>query len=150
MWGPAGTYKKHGGRLSNEKQGLESRGVAGGWKSNRLYAGMERRRKDWSAHEGVEICQKALDMQAGGADAAEVNRCLRKHCAASEALNKKKKLRSVKNVLQKGQKYWKGKLEKVQVVLDGRSRALRRVCDSSAIIGDNSLATGRGYAHAGP
>ena len=57
-WEPAGTYsRRSGGRLSNEKLGLEWRGTAGGWGSNRLYAGMERRRKDYSAAEGDDSIQ---------------------------------------------------------------------------------------------
>ena len=56
-WEPAGTYKRSGGRFSNAKLGLESRGTAGGWGSNRLYAGMERRRYDCSAAEGDDSIQ---------------------------------------------------------------------------------------------
>ena len=58
-WESKGLYRRAtGGRLSCKAQGLQPRGTAGGWGSNRLYAGMERRRTDCSAAEGVDLCQK--------------------------------------------------------------------------------------------
>ena len=69
-------YKRTGGRQKNAQLGLENRGVAGGWGSNRLYSGMERRREDWTAAEGVDICRSVKELRAGGSDASEVNRAL--------------------------------------------------------------------------
>ena len=134
-WEPAGTWRrKTGGRQPNWKLGLQSRGTAGGWGSNRLYAGMERRRKDWSAAEGVEICKKVLDLQAGGTDAAEVNKYLLKHCRATANLGKRRGLESVKNVLKKGLKFWTDRQKRVQVGKHGlrkKGATLKRVCRTS-------------------
>ena len=66
-----GLYKRVGGRRTNQQLGLEFRGRAGGWASNRLYSGMERRRVDWTAAERVEICRAVNAMKAAGSDAAE-------------------------------------------------------------------------------
>ena len=57
-------YKRSGGLRKNGRLGLENRGVAGGWGSNRLYPGMERRRNDWGASEAVDICN-LVDGAAG-------------------------------------------------------------------------------------
>ena len=58
-WESKAIYRRRaGGRCTNKSLGLQSRGTAGGWGSNRLYAGMERRRYDCSAAEGVDLCQK--------------------------------------------------------------------------------------------
>ena len=66
-----GMYQRIGGRRPNHLRGLEFRGRAGGWGSNRLYSGMERRRHDWTAAERVEICRAVNAMKAAGSDAAE-------------------------------------------------------------------------------
>ena len=115
-----------------------AKGVAGGWGSNRLYPGMERRREDWSAHEGVALCQKVLDLQAAGSDAAEVNRFLLKQCSGSGHRSKAKKVRSLKGVLKKGLKLWKDRLLKVQVGKKGlrkKGAPLKRVCRTSESMG---------------
>ena len=107
---------------------------------------MERRRKDWSAAEGVDICKKVLDLQAGGTDAAEVNKYLLKHCTATTNLGKQKKLRSVKNVLKKGMKFWTDRLEQVQVGKHGlrkKGATLKRVCRTSESQGYRAPGGGR-------
>ena len=146
-WESKGTYRRPtGGRLKNEKMGLESRGTAGGWASNRLYAGMERRRQDCSAAEGVDLCQKVLDMQAGGTDAAEVNKYLLKHCSGSTAGAKAKRLRSLKNVIKKGVAFWRARLQRVQVGKRGlkkRGGQLKRVCRTSEARGCRAPGGGR-------
>ena len=107
--------------------------MAGGWGSNRLYAGMERRRKDWSANEGVGICTYVQNLQARGLDPAEVNSALLKRfCGSTRA--KTKRWRSLKLAAKKGLAFWKKRLEKVQVGKHGRNKeggALKRVCLSS-------------------
>ena len=152
-WESKGTYRRPtGGRLKNEKLGLESRGTAGGWGSNRLYAGMERRRQDCSAAEGVDLCKKVLDMQAAGTDATAVNQYLLKHCSGSTPEGKAKRLRSLKNILKKGMAFWRGRQEKVQVGKRGlqkRGGALKRVCRTSEARGCRAPGGGRQDRFAG-
>ena len=147
-WESKATYSRPpGGRRSNARYGLQSRGTAGGWGSNRLYAGMERRRHDCSAAEGVELCKKVLDLQAGGTDAAEVNKYLLKHCGSlGTGGSKAKTLRSLKNVLKKGMKFWKDRLERVQVGKHGKLKkgaSLKRVCRTSEARGCRAPGGGR-------
>ena len=147
-WESKATYRRPtGGRLKNEKLGLESRGTAGGWGSNRLYAGMERRRQDCSAAEGVELCQKVLELRAGGADAVEVNKYLLKHCCTGiNAEGKQRRLRSLKNIVKKGTTFWKARQLQVQVGKHGlrkKGGVLKRACRSSEARGCRAPGGGR-------
>ena len=64
----------------------------------------------------MDLCQKVLDLQAGGTDAAEVNKYLLKHhCSARTVQGKQKRLVSLKRVLKKGMKFWQERLKEVQV-----------------------------------
>ena len=94
----------------------------------------------------MDICKKVLDLQAGGTDAAEVNKYLLKHCTATTNLGKQKKLRSVKNVLKKGMKFWTDRLEQVQVGKHGlrkKGATLKRVCRTSESQGYRAPGGGR-------
>ena len=123
-WQQRCLYKRSGGRRPNTKLGLESRGVAGGWGSNRLYSGMDRRRKDWSASEGLDICNLVEELRAEGASAAEVNRKLLKKMGGREAgaTSRCKRVRSLQAVWRKGATFWEEKLKKVQVGKHGKNK----------------------------
>ena len=108
-----GLYRRPpGGRRTNAERGLDMRGTAGGWGSNRLYAGMERRRHDWSAHQAVEFCQFVEALRAGGADRAEVNRALLRRMSGYGGTGAKSaRLRSIKEMLRKGHRLLEGQAE---------------------------------------
>ena len=134
-WRQRGLYKRlSGGRRKNAVLGLENRGVAGGWGSNRLYSGMERRRHDWSAAEGVDICNFVQELKAEGTDAKEVNRALLRKFGGLTSGAKGKRIRSLKAVCKKGLAHWKAKLKKVQVGKHGphkKGAILKEVCKTS-------------------
>ena len=85
-------------------------------------------------------------MQAGGTNAAEVNKYIQRHCSAGTLAGKRRKLRSLKEVLKKGMKFWKGRQSRVQVgkhSLRKRGGQLKRVCRSSEARGCRAPGGGR-------
>ena len=144
-WVPAGTYRrKSGGRQSCAELGLQPRGKAGGFRSNRLYAGQVRRRKDYSAAEGVELCQQVLAMQEAGTTAAEVHQFLLRQ--SSSRGSRQKNVRSLKSVLKKGLKFWQGRLKQVEVGKHGlrrKGRTLKRACRTTESRGCRAPGGGR-------
>ena len=147
-WEQRALYKRSGGRRPNVKIGLESRGIAGGWNSNRLYSGMERRRQDWSAAEGVDICDLVQKLKAENATAAEVNRCLLEKMGGLHggAAARCKRVRSLQAVWKKGATFWKERLKKVQVGKHSKNKkggVLKRVCKASEAKGCRAGGAGR-------
>ena len=144
---PGGRRGQPGGRKTNAERGLDLRGTAGGWGSNRLYAGMQRRRHDWSAHEAVELCEFVEALRAGGADRAEVNRALlRRMSGNTKSGAKGAKLRSIKEMLAKGIDFWRARLKTLQVGKHSSRKkggVLKKVCKTSEARGCRAPGGGR-------
>ena len=147
-WEQQGLFKRTGGRRANRKVGLQSRGVAGGWGSNRLYPGMQARRNDWSAAEAVDICNLMAGLKSEGASAAEVNRKLLEKVAAMPGAVKSsvKRVRALHRVCKKGLTFWQERLEKVEVgkfTQNKKGGVLKQVCKKSAAKGCRAPGGGR-------
>ena len=95
----------------------------------------------------MDLCQKVLDLQAGGTDAAEVNKYLLKHhCSARTVQGKQKRLVSLKRVLKKGLKFWQDRLKEVQVGKRGlrkKGNSLKRTHRTSEAKGCRASGGGR-------
>ena len=73
-------------------------------KSNRLQPGMKRRRWDCNPHEGFTVCNKYAEiLEKNGGHVADAMKTLKKIWDRPQA--------SLKNIVLKGQAYWKGKMK---------------------------------------
>ena len=141
-------YKRSGGRLKNSVVGLRSRGLAGGYMSNRRYPGMQSRRKDWSAAEGVDICKYMNKLKDAGLSAGEFNRrLLQKMGGPSGSLQAScKRVRALHEVWKKGLAFWESRLEKVEVGKHGKRKVgqpLKNICRKSDSKGCRAAGGGR-------
>ena len=141
-------YKRTGGRKKNSEVGVRSRGVAGGFGSNRRYSGMQERRKDWSAAEGVEICKIMDKLKTEGLSAGEFNRRLLQKMGGSSGSLKASttRVRVLHRAWKKGLSFWEARLKKTEVGRSSKHKQgapLKRVCRTSDSKGCRAAGGGR-------
>jgi hypothetical protein len=143
-----GLFKRTGGRKKNSVVGLESRGLAGGFSSNRRYSGQQERRKDWTAAEGVEICKHMDKLKTEGLSAEEFNRRVLRQFGGQAASPKAScsRVRSLQAAWKKGLSFWEARLKQTEVGKHGKQKRgapLKRVCRKSESKGCRESGGGR-------